>query len=94
LLYQGRKLFPQSYLVAANLGSALLAAQRNSEGVPELVRALGIQPSSTMALNNLGLFYAQQNDYGRALDFWNRSLTIDPHQPQIREAAMAARSRL
>src|SRR5258706_49420 len=94
LLYQGRRLFPQSYLVAANLGSALLAAQRYSEGVPELVRALGLQPSSTMALNNLGLFYAKQNDYGRALDFWNRSLTIDPHQPQIREAAMAARSRL
>ncbi len=94
LLYQGRRLFPQSYLIAANLGSALVAAQRYSEGVPELVRALGLQPSSTLALNNLGLFYAKQNDYGRALDFWNRSLSIEPHQPQIREAAVAARSRL
>ena len=27
LLYQGRKLFPQSYLIGANLGSALLAAR-------------------------------------------------------------------
>ena len=94
LLYQGRKLFPQSYLIAANLGSALLAGQRYTEGVPELVRALGLQPSSTLALNNLGLFYAKQNDYGRALDFWNRSLSIEPQQPQIREAAVAARSRL
>lgn len=94
LLYQGKRLFPQSYLIAANLGSALVAAQRYSEGVPELVRALGLQPSSTLALNNLGLFYAKQNDYGRALDFWNRSLSIEPHQPQIREAAVAARSRL
>jgi tetratricopeptide (TPR) repeat protein len=94
LLYQGKKLFPQSYLIAANLGSALLAAQRYTEGVPELVRALGLQPSSTLALNNLGLFYAKQNDYGRALDFWNRSLSIEPRQPQIREAAVAARSRL
>jgi predicted AlkP superfamily phosphohydrolase/phosphomutase/Tfp pilus assembly protein PilF len=94
LLYQGRRLFPQSYLIAANLGSALLAAERYNDGVPELVRALGLQPSSTLALNNLGLFYAKQNDYGRALDFWNRSLSIDAHQPQIREAAMAARSRL
>lgn len=94
ILYQGKRLFPQSYLIAANLGSALLSAERYSEGVPELVRALGLQPSSTMALNNLGLFYAKQNDYGRALDFWNRSLSIDPRQPQIREAAMAARSRL
>ena len=94
LLYQGRRLFPQSYLIAANLGSALLASERYTEGVPELVRALGLQPSSTLALNNLGLFYAKQNDYGRALDFWNRSLSIDTHQPQIREAAVAARSRL
>jgi tetratricopeptide (TPR) repeat protein len=94
LLYQGRRLFPQSYLIAANLGSALLEAQRYTEGVPELVRALGLQPSSTLALNNLGLFYAKQNDYGRALDFWNRSLSIEPHQPQIRESAVAARSRL
>lgn len=94
LLYQGRKLFPQSYLIGANLGSALLAAERYTEGVPELVRALGLQPSSTLALNNLGLFYAKQNDYGRALDYWNRSLSIEPHQPQIRDAAIAARSRL
>ena len=94
LLYQGRKLFPQSYVIAVNLGSALLEAERYTEGVPELVRALGLQPSSTVALNNLGLFYAKQNDYGRALDFWNRSLSVDAHQPQIREAAVAARSRL
>jgi tetratricopeptide (TPR) repeat protein len=94
LLYQGKKLFPQSYLIGANLGSALLASQRYTEGVPELVRALGLQPSSTLALNNLGLFYAKQNDYGRALDYWNRSLSIEPHQPQIRDAAVAARSRL
>jgi predicted AlkP superfamily phosphohydrolase/phosphomutase/Tfp pilus assembly protein PilF len=94
LLSQGRRLFPQSYLIAANLGSALLAGERYTEGVPELVRALGLQPSSTLVLNNLGLFYAKQNDYGRALDFWNRSLSIEPHQPQIREAAVAARSRL
>jgi predicted AlkP superfamily phosphohydrolase/phosphomutase/Tfp pilus assembly protein PilF len=94
LLYQGRRLFPQSYVIAVNLGSALLEAERYSEGVPELVRALGLQPSSTLALNNLGLFYAKQNDYGRALDFWNRSLSVDAHQPQIREAAVAARSRL
>ncbi len=94
LLYQGRRLFPQSYVIAVNLGSALLEAERYTEGVPELVRALGLQPSSTVALNNLGLFYAKQNDYGRALDFWNRSLSVDAHQPQIRDAAVAARSRL
>lgn len=94
LLYRGRELFPQSYLIAANLGSALVSASRYTEGVPELERALGMQPSSTLVLNNLGLFYAKREDYGRALDYWNRSLSIEPQQPQIREAAVAARSRL
>ena len=45
-----------------------------------------------MVLNNLGIFYAKKNDYGRALDYWNRSLTIEPHQPQIRDAPNAAGS--
>ena len=94
LLYQGRKLFPQSHLIAANLGSALAQAERYTEGLPELERALGLQPSSTLVLNNLGIFYAKQKDYGRALDFWNRSLTIDPRQPGIRNAANAARTHL
>ncbi len=45
-------------------------------------------------LNNLGAFFLKRNDYGRALDFWNRSLAIDPHQQQIHAAAEAARTRL
>jgi Tfp pilus assembly protein PilF len=94
LLEKGRDLFPQSYLIASNLGSALLAGSRYTEGVPELERALGLQPSSTQVLNNLGIYYAKRNDYGRALDYWNRSLSIEPHQPQIRAAADAARGRL
>ena len=94
LLGKGTEMLPQSFLLPANLGSALVAASRYTEGVPMLERALGMQPSSTMVLNNLGLFYAKHNDYGRALDYWNRSLSIEPHQPQIREAAVAARSRL
>lgn len=94
LLYKGKQVFPESYEIAANLGSALAASERYTEGLPELERALGLQPASTLALNNIGIFYAQRNDYARALDFWNRSLAIDTHQPQIRAAAEAAKSRL
>lgn len=94
LLEKGKELFPQSYLIAVNLGSALAQASRYTEGLPELERALGLEPSSTLALNNLGTFYAKRNDYGRALDFWNRSLSIDPRQPDIRAARDAAQSRL
>jgi Tfp pilus assembly protein PilF len=94
LLLKGRQLYPQSYRIAVNLGSALAQAERYTDGVPELERALGLRPSSTLALNNLGLVHAKREEYARALDFWNRSLTIDPRQPQIRAAADAARSRL
>jgi tetratricopeptide (TPR) repeat protein len=94
LLYRGKEVFPESYLIAANLGSALAQVNRYSEGLPVLERALGLQPSSPAVLNNLGTFYAKKNDYARALDFWNRSLSIDPRQREIAAAAEAARSRL
>ena len=94
VLAKGKELFPQSFEIAVNLGAAFAQADRYTEGLPELERALGLQPSSTIALNNLGILYAKKEDYGRALDFWNRSLAIDPHQPQIRQAADAARTRL
>jgi Tfp pilus assembly protein PilF len=69
-------------------------AGRYTEGVRELERALGLRPSSTEVLNNFGIFYAKREDFARALDYWNRSLSIEPHQPLIRQAADAARSRL
>lgn len=94
LLYKGRQIFPQSPLIAANLGSALSQANNYSEGIPELERALGLQPTSTLVLNNLGIYYAKKKDFARALDFWNRSLTIDPRQPEIRRVADAVRTHL
>jgi tetratricopeptide (TPR) repeat protein len=94
LLYKGKQIFPQSYVIAANLGSALMQSDRYTEGLPELERALGLQPSSTMVLNNLGIYYSKKKEYARALDFWNRSLTIDPRQGPIRTAADAARTQL
>ena len=94
LLEKGKEMFPQSYLIAANLGSALVDANRYTEGVPELERALELMPSSTEVLNNLGIFYVKKRDYARALDYWNRSLSIEPRQPLVRQAADAARSRL
>jgi predicted AlkP superfamily phosphohydrolase/phosphomutase/Tfp pilus assembly protein PilF len=94
LLYKGKQIFPQSYVIAANLGSALAQAERYTDGLPELERALGLQPSSTLVLNNLAVFYARQEEYARALDFWNRSLAIDARQPKVRELADKARTHL
>lgn len=94
LLMRGKQMYPQSYPIAANLGSALAQADRYTEAQPELERALGMQPSSTLALNNLGVLYARKKEVARALDFWNRSLAIDPRQPEIRSAANAAQTSL
>jgi tetratricopeptide (TPR) repeat protein len=94
LLYKGKQIYPQSYVIAANLGSALASASRYTEALPELERALALQPASTQVLDNLGLIYYKKQDYPRALDYWNRSLTIDAKQPQLREAVTALRSRL
>src|ERR1041385_8880125 len=64
LLYKGKQMFPQSYAISANLGSALGASSRYTEGGPEIERALGLQPSSTEVLNNLGIFYSKKHDDG------------------------------
>lgn len=94
LLTKGKEIFPQSYLISANLGSALAAGELYTEAVPELERALGISPASTFVLNNLGSIYLRKRDHGRALDYWNRSLAVEPGQPMIRAAVDAVRSRL
>lgn len=94
LLYKGKQVFPQSYAIAANLGSALAQSSRYTEGLPELERALGLNPSSTLVLNNIGTYHARQKDYARALDFWNRSLSIEPRQPEIRQRLEAVRTHL
>ncbi|MDP9191676.1 MAG: alkaline phosphatase family protein [Acidobacteriota bacterium] len=94
LLYKAKQIYPQSYLIAANLGSALAQAERYTEGIVEMERALSLQPTSTLVLNNIGTYHAKKNDYARALDFWNRSLSIDPRQPTIRLAIEAAQTHL
>lgn len=93
-LVEAERIFPQSYEVAAALGSALAAVGRYSDALPQFERALGMRPASTLVLNNLGNVYARREEYGRALDYWNRSLTIDAAQPKIREAVEAARTHL
>ncbi len=94
ILMRGRQLFPDSPEIAANLGSALASEMRYTDGLAELERALAMQPSSTVVLNNLGLIHVRRKDYARALDYWNRSLAIDPAQPKIRAGVEAVRTRL
>lgn len=93
-LDRAAELFPQSYRIAANRGTILASVQRYTDAMPQLQRALELQPSSTLALNSMGLIAMRREDWGTALDYWNRSLAVDPRQPDIRQAAEAVRSRL
>lgn len=93
-LQRGRELFPESPEIAANLGSALASVQRYTDATAELERALTIAPSSTLVLNNLGQIHVLRRDYGSALDYWSRSLALNPAQPQIREGIEALRTRI
>jgi predicted AlkP superfamily phosphohydrolase/phosphomutase/Tfp pilus assembly protein PilF len=94
LLTKGQEIFPESYLIAANRGAALASTDRLTEALPELERALGLRPTSTTVLNNLGLYWLKRKEPARALDYWNRSLAIDPRQTRIREAVAATEAEL
>ncbi|MGA7613925.1 MAG: alkaline phosphatase family protein [Thermoanaerobaculia bacterium] len=94
LLQSAEELYPQSFLIASELGASLAAADRYTDAMPELQRALSLQPVSTDVLNNIGTVFLKRKDYSRALDYWNRSLSIDPRQPKIRAAAQAVSQQL
>lgn len=94
LLDRARGVYPNSYRISANRGAALAAVERYTEAETDLQRALQLQPSSTLALNTLGNIAMNRKDFGRAMDYWNRSLAVDARQPKIRAAAEAVRTRL
>jgi predicted AlkP superfamily phosphohydrolase/phosphomutase/Tfp pilus assembly protein PilF len=94
LLLKAKTMFPQSWAVAANLGSAMASTSRYTDGQLELERALALNPSSTLVLNNLGALYLKKKDFGRALDYWNRSLAVDPRQRDVRDSVAALRTHL
>jgi tetratricopeptide (TPR) repeat protein len=94
VLAKGTELFPDSYLMTANLASALSAVNRFTEALPLYEKALALRPTSTLVLNDLGILYMRRKEYARALDYWNRSLALDPRQPEIRQAVNAIQTRI
>jgi predicted AlkP superfamily phosphohydrolase/phosphomutase len=94
VLSKGLELFPDSYLLTANLASALSAVNRFTDALPLYERALALRPTSTLVLNDLGILYMRRKEYARALDYWNRSLALDPRQPEIRQAVNAIQTRI
>lgn len=62
------------------LGYRLSTLGRNREAATALRHALRLNPTSTLALNGLGLVATAEHDPGAAAVFFERSLAIDPTQ--------------
>ena len=60
LLYKGKQIFPAVVPDRREPRLRAGAGERYTEGMPELERALGLQPSSTLVLNNLGTLLREE----------------------------------
>lgn len=55
------------------------------EAVNSFEQALELQEDFVPALNNLATAYAMRGKFQEAIELWERSLEIDPDQPEIRQ---------
>lgn len=59
-------------------------------------RAIEIDPNFLGSLNNLGALEVMRGNLDRGIELWERSLSLNPSQPAVRDdlkAALAARER-
>ncbi|MEW5806745.1 MAG: tetratricopeptide repeat protein [Acidobacteriota bacterium] len=84
VLKKGMEGMPDSYLLNVNLGTVLAREGRYQEASISFSRALSLKPESTIALNNLALCEYNLGNVQKAIEFWERSLRIDPQQQEIR----------
>jgi tetratricopeptide (TPR) repeat protein len=67
------------------LGDAHSQVKNYQRAVELYEAALILRPPSTALLNALGLCYAGLGDSGKALDYFERSLSVDPNQEPVKE---------
>ena len=63
------------------------------QAILECEEALALNPDMVPALNNLGILYALRGWYDKACEQWERSLSLSPDQPRIRQDMVMARER-
>ena len=64
-------------------GSVLRELDRHTEALIQFKLALGLDPESVAALNNLWLTYQRMGNLGEALRIYTRSLEINSRQDNI-----------
>ena len=73
-----RRYTPQSSLIHGNLGALYLARGRPAEAIPELQRALQIDPNLPKTLANLGMAYRDLGDYEKAIVQFLKAIEMEP----------------
>lgn len=71
---------PNNAPALQNLGIAALKMSNPALAEANLTRALALNPKLPLALNAMGVIYAQRNDLERALDSWKQAVDLDPRQ--------------
>jgi tetratricopeptide (TPR) repeat protein len=81
----GTKYYPHSYRLYVNLGTALASQKKYADAIESYLKALVIKPDSITAMNNIAYGYYILGNYRLAVKYWERSLAINPDQPDLKQ---------
>jgi len=76
------------------MGKLRLRSNQINEAVSFYRQAISLNPESTEAMLNIGVFYANNNQLDKALEIWRKALSIDPDNRQIKENIYKAKELL
>jgi Flp pilus assembly protein TadD len=85
VLGDGIAAVPDSFILHSTRAGVLSKLGDEPGAAQSLARAAQINPNDLKTLNTLGALYAKYGKDEQARQLWQRSLSLEPNQPQIRE---------
>ncbi len=85
VLGEGIAAVPDSFILHSTRAGVLSQLGDERAAAQSLARAAQINPNDVKTLNTLGALYAKYGQEDEARKLWQRSLSLQPDQPQIRE---------
>jgi cytochrome c-type biogenesis protein CcmH/NrfG len=83
--------FPDDHHAQMLLGNSYFRMQQYREAQRIYENVLRIDPQNTNAYENLGVVYANQGDFLRAVEKWEKLLQIAPNRSDIRRSIERAK---
>ncbi|WP_222565592.1 tetratricopeptide repeat protein [Novilysobacter antarcticus] len=74
---------PDSPALIFNRAMAYSAAGRSDSAITEFARVIELVPDNLEAIVNTGIIHLRDENYGKAVDFLERALTLRPKFPQL-----------